>query len=76
MKNYNGFASWNQWNVSLWVNNEEYIYRFACELVKLTNLNNATKLFMQSFDKTPDGAVYNRLSVYRTLKDLKNDLNY
>lgn len=74
MKNYNGFPSWNQWNVSLWINNDESIYRYACELVQNSGLNYATKIFMKSFDKTPDGAKYNRLSVYRALKELKESL--
>lgn len=74
MKNYNGFRSWNAWNVSLWINNDEYTYKFALELVKQYNLSLATKKFRRNFDKTPDGAKYNRLSVFNTLKELKENL--
>lgn len=26
---YNGHKNWNHWNVSLWINNDESIYRMA-----------------------------------------------
>lgn len=75
MKTYNGFRSWNAWNVSLWINNQEYSYKLACELVKQYNLRLATKIFRGYFSgKTPDGAVYNQLSVYNALKDIKQEL--
>lgn len=30
---FNGFPSWNAWNVSLWINNEESLYRMAQDCV-------------------------------------------
>lgn len=32
MSAYNGHRSWNAWNVSLWLNNDEGLYREAREL--------------------------------------------
>lgn len=29
MAKYNGHKNWNHWNVSLWINNEEWLYRLA-----------------------------------------------
>ena len=34
MTTYNGYKNWNTWNVSLWINNSEHLYREAYELVK------------------------------------------
>ena len=72
MSEYNGHRSWNAWNVSLWINNDEYLYRLAEEAVKQArNLDHATSLFCRLAvclgDKTPDGAVYNRLSIKNAL---------
>jgi hypothetical protein len=73
--NYNGFRSWNAWNVSLWINNQEVSYQLACDLVRRYNLGLATKIFIGYFSgKTPDGAIYNRLSVYNALKEIKENL--
>lgn len=74
MKTYNGHRSWNEWNVSLWINNDEFIYSLACKLVNQYSLTLATKIFMGYFDKTPDGAKFNKLCVYNTLKEIKYNL--
>ena len=31
-KPYNGHRSWNAWNISLWINNDEGLYRRAVDL--------------------------------------------
>lgn len=33
---YEGWANYQTWNVSLWINNEESIYRQACDYVART----------------------------------------
>lgn len=64
MNKHNGHKNWNHWNVSLWINNEEPLYRMARGLVRnhqtrdeaaramLENLVNA------GITATPDGAPY------------------
>ncbi|MFA6016447.1 MAG: hypothetical protein WC742_15420 [Gallionellaceae bacterium] len=75
MKPYNGHRSWNAWNVSLWIDNDEGLYNFALDCLKRgkQDAGKAARLFMRDFagDKTPDGAVYNHLSVKLALAGLQ-----
>lgn len=75
-KEYNGHPSWNAWNVALYISNEEHLYRLAVECLQTTKtLDAATRKFCRYAvilgDKTPDGAVYNRLSIKRALEGLE-----
>ena len=76
MESYNGHRSWNAWNVSLWIDNTEYIYKCAMLCLERddNNVERATNTMMRYYfypgEKTPDGAVYNRLSVKLALEGL------
>ena len=35
MSKFNGHKNWNHWNVSLWINNEEPLYRMAQYCVRM-----------------------------------------
>jgi hypothetical protein len=72
MKKHNGYRSWNGWNVSLWINNEESLYRTAYELVEQKGLSEAVLILsdMLSGDKTPDGAIYNKISIKNAISDI------
>lgn len=41
---YNGHRSWNAWNVSLWIANEEPLYRAALECIKTARQSNARRI--------------------------------
>jgi predicted NUDIX family NTP pyrophosphohydrolase len=63
---FNGFRSWNAWNVSLWINNDEGLYALAKEAVNSTEtLDAAAKRLLGYLEgqRTPDGAVYNLSSL-------------
>jgi len=34
MAKYNGHKNWNHWSVSLWINNDENLYRHAVECIR------------------------------------------
>lgn len=74
MKTYNGHRSWNAWNVSLWINNDEFTYKFARHLINNSSrqsINHAVKVMQILLpSKTPDGADYNKLSIKLVLLDL------
>ena len=72
MTAYNGYPSGNQWNVSLWINNDESLYRFALSLVKQYGVGIAAVKLANAMrgEKTPDGAIYNVTSVRNAIKDI------
>ncbi len=80
-REYNGHPSWNAWNISLWIGNDEGIYRFAIECLERLDprgnkpsIERATNRFMASYrgEKTPDGAIFTRTSVKHALKGLQS----
>lgn len=69
MPKYNGHRNWNHWNVSLWINNDEGLYRTALECIRETRTRReAAELFLSLVQdtnggKTPDGAPYTITSI-------------
>lgn len=75
VKRYNGHRSWNTWNVALWIENDESIYRFALDCKRRGRDNTrAARLFLENIgaDKTPDGAQYNFKCVREALAGLES----
>jgi hypothetical protein len=60
MATYNGHKNWNHWNVSLWINNDEGLYRTAKDCIRHEPTRDAAaRRFLELLpDKTPDGAPY------------------
>lgn len=77
MTEYQGHRSRNAWNVALWINNGESLYRIAVECRKRQkNIESAARSFLAATGlagtKTPDGAVYNITCVREALRDILN----
>jgi hypothetical protein len=72
MSTYNGHRNWNAWNVSLWINNDEGLYRFAVSLAKQFGIGvGAVKLtHALRGEKTPDGATYNLTCVRDAMRGI------
>lgn len=72
LKEYNGHRSWNAWNVSLWINGDEFNYRLAKSLLKEYSINEAASIWVQiNPEGTPDGGVYNKLTVKLAMEDMQ-----
>lgn len=84
MATYNGHRSWNAWNVSLWISNDENLYNLASECLRRpyvgrragqpVTLRSAAKRFLDAIgwdSKTPDGAKYNLTCVSEALTGLE-----
>lgn len=67
MSKYNGYKNWNHWNVSLWINNDERLYRMALDCIEETRTRDrAASLMLDMIGRdtiTPDGAPYSKSSI-------------
>lgn len=79
-KHYNGYPSWNAWNVALWIGNDETLYYAAIGCIKLypnkqktsKPYTRAARMFIKDLGltRTPDGAKYTINSVRLALEGL------
>jgi hypothetical protein len=73
-KPYHGHPSWQAWNVSLWIGNNDGLYRFALTCLARSTLREAARQFIAGVGvaATPDGARYSVRSVEHALKGLRD----
>jgi len=70
--NYNGHKNWNHWNVALWINNDEGLYKTAREFCRNNGKDMAARdlcdmLHSEGNTHTPDGASYTKTSIRAAL---------
>jgi len=71
-KQYNGWPSWNSWNVSLWINNDYELYRTAYDAVQNNGMTRAVNILTAYWykKKTPDGGVFNKRCIGLALEGI------
>ena len=71
-KTYNGHKNYNHWNVSLWINNDEWLYRMARARIlgckHYGGRSRAAQVMLEDLHgagitHTPDGAPYSVSSI-------------
>ena len=67
----NGHKNWTHWNVSLWINNDEGLYREARRLCTVRTKDEAARELLNRFPTyTPDGAKFSFTAIRAALRDL------
>lgn len=72
-KGYYGYKNYNQWNQSLWINNDEGLYYLAKECIEGTdNRDEAVNMFLDTLDTlgvthTPDGVKWSKAGIRAAL---------
>ena len=76
MKKYNGFRSWAEWNVSLWLNNSEWLYKSMLYWISQSdNREMASRAMLFDLNdsnifETPDGAKYTKTTIRIAMRGL------
>lgn len=77
-REYNGHKNWNHWNVSLWLNNDERLYRLMLGCLKgyagkKTQCANGMLLELRDrgITKTPDGAPYSISAIRAAMRGIE-----
>jgi len=77
MATFNGHRSWNSWNISLWINNDEPLYRTARSfaVVHRGDRREAARAMLSwlrgnGVVETPDGAPYTVTSIKEAMREI------
>ena len=67
---YNGHKNWNQWNVSLWLSNDEELYNMVCRVLRTNTKDRAAGIILSQLpSRTPDNAKYTKTAIRAALVD-------
>lgn len=82
MATYNGWKNRSTWNVALWINNDEPLYRTAINYCKERQSKNLKITYIGfikyaglSRERTPDGILYDGQQLdYKALNEMMDEL--
>lgn len=72
---YEGYANWDTWNVELWIDNEEALYKAKWRLLRSSDVaaDEVEEFCRNEFgESTPDGADFNEVD-WDELADMWNE---
>ena len=75
-KKYNGYPSYNAWNIALWISNDERLYALAKECKEDSDTQTiAARNFMNlvGTKHTPDGVPWTHTNVQLALREIEVD---
>jgi hypothetical protein len=73
-KPYSGHRNWNHWNVNLWLNNDERLYREMIHFIGYAKRKgDAARMMVESLRSTgathtPDGAPFTQTSIRAAMR--------
>jgi hypothetical protein len=69
---HNGHRSWAAWNVSLWLNNDEALYRMARSFARQYGIGVGAVKLADTLrgETTPDGARYTPTSIREAMRGI------
>lgn len=75
MTTFNGHKNWTQWNVSLWINNDESLYRLALAFKRRHTVDEAAELMLEhlklaSVTETLDGAKFSKTAIKAAMRGM------
>ena len=77
MAKYNGHKNYNHWNVFLWINNDEGLYRLALDHIRQAqNRDEAAQNMLidlkdAGHTETPDGAPYSKTTIKAAMVEME-----
>lgn len=79
MTAYQGHKNWNHWNVSMWINNHEPLYRTAQNHIRVnmsrvhSNRDQAARDMARELEgqSTPDGAPYSFTTIRAAMRGME-----
>lgn len=71
-RGYHGHPSWSLWNISMWMNSDFNLYKYAVELCRKHGKEGAADILFAEIGgtKTPDGARFTRSAIRHGLRHL------